>query len=557
MNGSNRIPAIRYRVKGWLSREVFEELMKFSDYLGREEGESKFIINPRKAVENDLTLDDIIDTLRSLGDKLPETTIKLLEEKTGLRLKVTLLLEKDDIILKPHGYLGEYLEDLRKYMRYEKAKKRFKVYPGLLNELIEKLNSMNIEIEDRTGLPKTLPLEYKINFTGELRDYQEEALNKWLENKNKGIIALPTGSGKTIIGIAAIAKLSERTLIITYTKEQLRQWIEQIKNFTDLPGGLIAPFYSEEKRLAPITVSTYQTAFRHIKTLAYRYSLLIVDEVHHLPADKFKGIALGMYSPHRMGLSATVIREDGKHTELFPLMGGVVYYKTPQEMVEKGYLAPYSTFIIRVNLNEEEKKQYEKLRNIYKALTMGLPFKEVLARAQKGNSRMAKALSIHSDMKQIFQKAKAKEKAVKEIVEKELAQGAKILVFTQYIDQANRLGEILGAPVLTGGTEPKKRRKILEDFKEAKQGVLVMTTVGDEGLDIPDVNVGIIVAGTGSRRQFVQRLGRLLRPRPGKTAKMYEIIVRGTAEETQARKRRKLTLEQENTEKESKQKKLF
>jgi superfamily II DNA or RNA helicase len=539
--GNNQfLEGIKYRIKGWLPPEKFRELLRFSDYLGREDGESVFKINPYKAKRNEITLEEITEILQSLGDLVSQTTIRVLEEKKTGTLKAIIRMEGGDIELKPIGYLGEYTAHLKKYMKYDRSRRVFKVHPGLLHELLEKLNNIGITVEDRTGLPPSLPLTDKITFTGKLRDYQEEALEKWRENRHRGIIALPTGSGKTIIGVAAIAELSERTLIITYTKEQLRQWIQQIEKNTDTPKSYVSPFYSEEKRLSPITVSTYQTAFRHIRELAYRYSLLIVDEVHHLPAEKFKRIALGLYSPHRMGLSATVIREDGKHTELFPLMGGIVYHKTPQEMVEKGYLAPFITRIIKVELTPDERKEYEKLRNIYRALSMGLPFNEVLKRAQKGDPRMGRALSIHSSMQQVFQKASAKEKAVKDLVQKELAENAKILVFTQYVEQAKKLGEILEAPVLTGEMDIRERSHVLDEFRNAEKGVLVLTTVGDEGLDIPDVNVGIIVAGTGSRRQYVQRLGRLLRPRPGKTAKLYEIIVKGTAEEFQARRRRKL-----------------
>ena len=245
-----------------------------------------------------------------------------------------------------------------------------------------------------------------------------------------------------------------------------------------------------------------------------------------------------------MGLSATVVREDGKHTELFPLMGGIVYYKTPQELVERGYLAPFVNRIVKVDLTEEEKKRYEELKKVYKALAQGLQFQELLSRAQHGDQKAALALKVHSELKQLIHKSAKKLDAVKKIVEKELESESKILVFTQYVDQAEKIGEILKAPVLTGSTEPRLRKKILEEFKASPTGVLVITTVGDEGLDIPDVNVGIVVAGTGSRRQFVQRLGRLLRPRPGKIARMYEIIVRGTEEEAQARRRKKLSLEE-------------
>lgn len=538
-----QIPRIKYRIKGWIDRSLFEELIKFSDYLGREEGESKFIINPKKAANNGYTLEEIMEILNQLGDKVTKKSVEVLEEKFSKKGKVILLVEGNKIIIKPQSYLGEILDNLKGKIVYNRSKRVFLTQPGYLYDVIDVLQKTGIEVIDRTSIQKFHPLPFSISFRGELRDYQKESLEAWKNKNKRGIIALPTGSGKTIIGIAALAEANVRTLIITYTKEQLRQWIEKIKEYTDIPQVYVSAFYSEEKKLAPITVSTYQTAYRHISDLAFRYSFLIVDEVHHLPADKFKKIALGMYSPYRMGLSATVVREDGRHVELFPLMGGIVYFKTPQELVDKGYLAPFKNFLVKIELTEEEKKKYDRLRKLYKNLAQGRTFKEILSRAQKGDPIAARALSVHSELKQLIQKAENKEKKVKEIVEKELEKGSKILVFTQYVDQANKLGELLNAPVLTGSTEPKARKRILEDFKNKESGVLVITTVGDEGLDIPDVNVGIVVAGTGSRRQFVQRLGRLLRPKPGKTSTMYEIITKGTGEEFQARKRKKISLD--------------
>jgi superfamily II DNA or RNA helicase len=148
-------------------------------------------------------------------------------------------------------------------------------------------------------------------------------------------------------------------------------------------------------------------------------------------------------------------------------------------------------------------------------------------------------------MLQLIHRSKAKAEAVKKIVEEELKNNSKILVFTQYVEQARELGEILGAPVLTGETDTRERKRILEEFRSTPRGVLVLTTVGDEGLDIPDVNVGIIVAGTGSRRQYIQRLGRLLRPGTNKVARLYEIVTRGTGEESLARRRRTASLDLE------------
>ncbi len=543
MSGRSRIPSFRYRVRGWVSREVFEKLIEFSDYLGREGGESKFVINPEKAEKNNIVLEDIIDILKSLTPQVSETVVNALEEYASRRERVILETEGGRFIIKPLTYLGEKFEAIRGLVRYDRRRKVFIVEPGVMRDVVEKLSSMGVSVEDRSGIPQSLPLPEKIEFTGKLRDYQEEALEKWINSNRRGIIALPTGSGKTIIGVAAIAKVSERTLVVTFTKEQLHQWIDKILELTTINKTMISAFYSGEKRLAPITVTTYQTAFRNIELLAFRYSMLIVDEVHHLPADKFKRIALGMYSPCRMGLSATVVREDGRHTELFPLMGGIVYHKSPQELIDKGYLAPYSNFIVRVRLTEEERRKYEELRKIYRALAMDRPFTEIVKAAQRGDQLAAKALKVHSELRQLVQKASQKEKAVKEIVERELARGSKIIVFTQYVDQARKLGELLNAPVITGSVDDKKRKRILEEFRASSRGVLVITTVGDEGLDIPDANVGVIVAGTGSRRQFIQRLGRLLRPQEGKTARLYEIVVTGTPEEAQARKRKRISLE--------------
>lgn len=531
------MPKLRFRVKKWLTEEEFQELLKFSRYLGRTDEESLFEIDLERASSYGINVDDIIDKLRELG--VSETVLDAIDRySTYNGEEADLLLEGNIFLLRPKVYLGEKLSSLKGILKYDKARKAFLIRPGLVWKAIERLSELGIKVNDRSGLPESLPLQTRLTFRGELRDYQSEALKTFREKSYRGIIALPTGAGKTVIAIAALAELSVRTLIVAFTKEQLHQWIDKIRTMTDVPGGSVALFYSEEKRLAPITITTYQTAFRHIDDLSFRYSFLIVDEVHHLPADKFRTIALGMYAPYRMGLSATVVREDGRHVELFPLMGGVIYHKSADELAEKGYLARYITKIVRVELKEEERKRFEELRSLYKALAGGLTFKELVERATRGDVKASRALKVHSEMLQLVHRSEAKLEAVKRIVEEELSKGSKILIFTQYVEQAKELGEALNAYILTGETEGKERKRILEEFKEAESGVLVLTTVGDEGLDIPDVNVGIIVAGTGSRRQYIQRLGRLLRPGESKIARLYEIVTRGTGEESMSRRRR-------------------
>ncbi len=449
------------------------------------------------------------------------------------------------IYLRSSGRLGDiYTRYLRDILWYDRKYRAFVTWPYKYVDTVMALRRAGItDITDLTGLDKHVKAaegvrDFEIRFTGELRDYQEEALSRWLKNKNSGIIALPTGAGKTIVGAAAIAEVGVRTLIVAATKEQVRQWREKILQFTDATPSMIGLYYSDEKRKAPITITTYQSATRKLMEFVSDYPLLIIDEVHHLPAKTFRIIATGMPSPFRMGLSATPEREDGEHERLFPLMGGIIYYISPATLAEKGYLAKYEIKTIKVELTPQEKKRYNELRKKYRALVGSSTFEEVLEAVRRGDRRAREALKVHQEMIKIAQQSEAKVRKAIEIINEELEKGSKIIVFAQYVDLAKRIASEVGGFLLTGSTEPSRRKIILERFKRVRSGVLVVTTVGDEGIDIPDASVGIIIAGTGSRRQFIQRLGRLLRPAPGKIARLYEIISKGTSEEHQSRRRR-------------------
>ncbi|MEM2579610.1 MAG: DEAD/DEAH box helicase, partial [Desulfurococcaceae archaeon] len=417
---------------------------------------------------------------------------------------------------------------------------KYYVRPYKLMDLKELVVSRGYSIIDLEGLTVEKDLGVKLEFSGELRPYQREALDKWIENKFKGIIALPTGSGKTIVALAALAQASKRALIVTFTKEQMFQWKDMIAKFLNISRGYVGLFYGEDKSISQITISTYQSAYKNINVLGKYFSLLIVDECHHLPADKFKAIAVGCIAPYRLGLSATVVREDGRHTELFPLMGGVIYHKSASELSSMGYLAKFKVITVKVRPTKDEIDEYFELRKKYKSIVGDKRFDEVLELAKMGNAKAIEALRIHSKMRMLIAFSKSKiEKAV-EIVREELEKGSKIIVFTQFVEQAKKLSQELNAGLLIGEMNSDERKKILSDFKASQSSVLVVTTVGDEGLDIPDANVGVIVSGTGSRRQFIQRLGRLLRPKGGDIeARLYEIVVEGTLDEFVARRRKK------------------
>ncbi len=534
---------IRYR--GWMSEDDFRKIVEIAEYLGREGDELVFRLSKHKLVSKRLTVDDVLGVLDEVGLEYDEFFEVRLREFLGrVRGSATIYFKEGKLILSFDRYLGDvYQTHLRDLLKYNKVGKYFYTHPSRYHELKKILTNIGFSLNDLTGFKESIPLPQKVSFKGNLREYQLEALNTWLSNSGRGIIALPTGSGKTHIGIAAITRINEATLIITYTKEQLVQWERFIKTFTDIPPTYVGLYYSKEKKISPVTLATYQTAFKYIEKLAPHFNLLIIDEVHHLPAEKFKHIAVTSPAKYRLGLSATPYREDGKHTELFPLMGGVVYYKTTQELAEKGFLAKFRIETIKVDLKSDEKKEYLKLRKQFRELAGGLDFKTLVDLAKRGDARAIKALEIHSEMLKVLSMSNSKLEKVKEIVKRELSEGKKIIVFAHYVVLAEKIANELGAYLLTGEMEETKRRAILDQFRRAESGVLVVTTVGDEGLDIPDASVGILVAGTGSRRQFIQRLGRLLRPKPGKEAVLYEIVIKGSSEEFQARKRKTASLE--------------
>ncbi len=541
---------IKLKTRQWLEEDDFKELLKVSDYIGFENEYRVFILNIKKALQNNYTLSDVKSLIEELGLEVEgswrevedvfrnySATIEWDSTRGIVRVKYPVLVDK---LVKS---VTASLSSTIKYRRRVDSTTNtvlLEILPYYAHSLIKRLRDLGLVIRDPNGLFTPKPLVIKPELKNiSLRSYQEEALQLWIKNNYKGIIALPTGSGKSIIALAAITNTAVRTLIVVYTKEQAFQWREFLLKYTSIPPNMVGLFYSEEKRLSPITIITYQSGFRYINQISPYFEMIIVDEVHHLPAEKFKYIALHSLAHFRMGLSATPEREDGKHEELFPLMGGVVYYKSPSELVEQGYLSPYQLVTVRVKLDKEEILKYKQLRQLYSQYSKGKTFTEILEEARRGILESIEALKIHSELRKLIALSKSKINKAVELAIKEYESGNKVIVFTQYIDQARDIAEKTKGLLLIGEMPENERKRVLETFKHSPRGILVVTTVGDEGIDIPDANVGIIVSGTGSRRQFIQRLGRLLRPKTkGMYARLYEIIVEKTPEEYQLKKRR-------------------
>ncbi|MDT7873002.1 MAG: DEAD/DEAH box helicase [Sulfolobaceae archaeon] len=527
-----------FYIQRWLDEETFKKLLTFSRFVVRDpEKGSVFVIDPERAKKNRLKLDDIKSLLEEIGVEVDEGVLKELEKELP-NYDVEFYLRGEKVIIKPHVYLMDLVKDYYEQgmLKYNKGEKVFETYPYYYNFLKTRFEENGLKVKDLELKVK----DVNINFRGELREYQKEALDVWLE-KGSGVIALPTGAGKTVIGIGAIAYVKKSALVVTFTKVQMMQWRDSILRFTDVEKSMVGLYYSGEKNVKPITVTTYHTAYRHMGELADKFEVLVIDEAHHLPADKFKVIALSSFASKRLALSATPVREDGKHEELFKLMGGLIYFKTPQELIQKGFLAPFEIIQVKVELTPQEKLEYNKLLNKFRSLAKGRKVSQLLELVKKGEEDAVEAIKVYNELKKLTNLAKKKVEKVKEIVEKE--KGNKILIFTQYVEQAEEIANLLKAFLITGKMSKSERERVLSVFKGIKSGVLVLTTVGDEGLDIPDANVGIIVTGTGSRRQFIQRLGRLLRPSNGKKARLYELVTKGTAEEYQAVKRKEIIYE--------------
>jgi len=522
-----------FRICSWISRGDFERIKRFADYLGRQRGCSMFTL--KHGILSSPRLHEIVGFLERLGAEFDNETKSYLEELIEKNTTIYVELSREGFVLRSQMYLADLLTEHRRLgrVRYSREKGGFLVKPFALVDVVKDITSRGYRVVDRSGLLETGSID--VDFVGELRPYQQEAIEAWQSNNGRGLVVLPTGAGKTIVALAAISILKVPTLIVVYTKEQLNEWMEKIGRF--LRGSFtVGAFYSERKDIKDITVATYQSAYRNIERLWNKFSLLIIDEAHHLPADKFRRIALEITAPYRLGLTATPYREDGRHNELFGLMGGIVYEKSLEELKRSGYVANFEVIPRLVSLRKGEYQKYKELKRKYSVFAKGRTVQELVAASASGDESARKALQALNEMRKLLALSEAKLEEAKKIINDEMLRGSKIIVFTQYVQQAEALGRALGVPVVTGRTDKVRRRIIMELFKKGRYRVLILTTVGDEGIDIPDANVGVVLSGTSSRRQFIQRLGRLLRPQPGKVARLYYVAVRGTQEEAALRK---------------------
>jgi superfamily II DNA or RNA helicase len=374
------------------------------------------------------------------------------------------------------------------------------------------------------------------------RSYQREAIDAWKRHDGRGVVVLPTGAGKTVIALLATAELGLKTLVVVPTIELVQQWHRELAKRLGYPKSDVGMIGGGKRTMRDLTVITYDSASMPSRRLD-GFGLLIVDEVHHLPARAYRAIARKVNAPFRLGLSATPERADGGHHALVELIGPTVYRKSASELARDEHIAEFTEKRIFVDLTSDERLRYEQLMAEFtffiatRRAQLGRPdqmFTEMIRRSAFDPSARA-ALSAHHQARMIALNAEAKLSGVESLLTRHM--NDRVIIFCEYNAMVDLLSERLLIPAITYRTHAAERREILERFRDGRYTKLVTGRVLNEGVDVPDANVAIVVSGSSASREYIQRLGRILRPKR-KRAMLYELITRGTSESRAARKRR-------------------
>ncbi|MEX0567636.1 MAG: DEAD/DEAH box helicase [Candidatus Njordarchaeota archaeon] len=415
------------------------------------------------------------------------------------------------------------------FVVFDEIHDTYRALPFVYWEIKERLEKSGFSVETELNEDLELSLRMKEDMPS-LRPYQSAILEKLRKNRYRGVVVLPTGAGKSIIGIHMIATLKQKTLIVVPTIELMHQWKIKIKKFLGISDSEMGLWGSGSRKIKDITITTYQSACKRdfISVGMDKFNLVIFDEVHHLPAETYIEIAKRLIAKYRLGLTATPERVDRKEKLLPIFVGDIIYGPKTAELAKRGFLARYEYEKIKVMMNREERKRYIELMKVYRDyvrnnfpnLSGRKAFDRVVRRAWI-DRRAKEALEARMKAKSIAMAPKSKINALNEILKKH--RDDKVIIFTRLKRTAHLIGYIFGIPVITSEIPKTIRRSIFDMFRTGKITKIVSAEALDEGVDVPDASVGIIVSGTSSERQYIQRVGRVLRPKE-KKAKIYELV---------------------------------
>lgn len=393
-----------------------------------------------------------------------------------------------------------------------------------------------VAFDERPALPFATALAM------EARPYQQEALGSWLAEGSAGVVVLPTGAGKTFTAAMAIHETGLWTLAVVPTIDLLQQWRVALSAALSLDAEQIGLFGGGEKDLKPITIITYDSAALYPRELR-NFGLLIFDECHHLPAPTYRLIAESAFTPLRLGLSATPERSDMAHADLDELIGPEVYRRSPAELTEGRYLAQYQEVQVDVALASEDEERYAEQRRIYRSFLQrrriiirspeDFQQKVIYTSARDPDARAA--MLAWREARNIAMNAPGKYAEIEQILRRHATD--QVILFSEYNYVVDEISRRFCLPSITYKTPAEERRIILDRFRTGQYSKLVTGRVLNEGVDVPDCRIAIIVSGNSTKREYIQRLGRVLRPKEGQ-ATLYELVTSGTTEENVAKRRK-------------------
>lgn len=402
------------------------------------------------------------------------------------------------------------------------------------------LRDSGASYSDHAAAFEKLRLESRVAL--EPRPYQKESLAAWRKSDLRGVVVLPTGAGKTAVAVRAIELVGRSALVVVPTLVLLKQWYSVLADAFggSVEVGLLGGGYHE---ITPLTVTTYDSAYIHAERYGDRFAFVIYDEVHHLPSEKNSVIPKMLLAPYSLGLTATPERPDGGHRLLPDLVGEVCYRRSPEDLAGT-YLAPYELVRIPIELTAHERFEYAQADAVYRdflqkhRLPMRSPedWQRFVLVASTSHSGGREALLAARRRREIQGSAMRKGVTLENLLRKHW--NDRCIVFTKSVEEVYALSQRFLIPGITYETPARERKEILDRFRGGRYRSIIASDVLNEGVDVPEANVAIILAGSASHREYVQRLGRILRPKDGKQATLYEMVTADTNEESAARRRR-------------------
>ncbi|MET4051722.1 DNA excision repair protein ERCC-3 [Frigoribacterium sp. PvP054] len=470
------------------------------------------------------TADDMLATLEKYSKfPVPQSVSVDIAETVARYGRIVIERDGDQLLLRgtDSSVLSEVTraKKVGELLGVKRADDLWELLPWARGEVKQQLVKLGWPAEDHAGYTPGTPHAIDLDESDwHLRDYQQKAIDNFFEG-GSGVVVLPCGAGKTLVGAGAMAAAGTTTLILVTNTVSARQWRDELLKRTSLTEDEIGEYSGSVKEVKPVTIATYQilTARRggkytHLSLLdALDWGLVVYDEVHLLPAPVFK-LTAELQARRRLGLTATLVREDGRESDVFSLIGPKRFDAPWKEIEAQGFISPASCYEVRVDLPQEARLEY--------------------------------AASPDDERYRLAATAPAKLDVVKHLVARH--DGEQILVIGQYLDQLDELAEVLDAPTLTGSTPVDERERLYQQFRDGDLKVLVVSKVANFSVDLPEATVAIQVSGSyGSRQEEAQRLGRLLRPKKsGLPASFYTLVSRDTVDQDFAQNRQRFLAEQ-------------